>query len=181
MNRYYNDCGCNGTISDIGTTCNINRSCNNGCSCLTPQQTPVCIDKAYGGIYNTTASTISLTNVSQTTVPLTTATPVLNVTTGLNTLTVTASGVYEVDYFVSGSSTDDNTVTLSVLNNGMVIAGTSISQDVNAGVDTIISGKFIANLPAGSVISLGLLSSSETSSFDLNTNTSAYLDIIKIG
>lgn len=135
---------------------------------------------SYGGLYDTSAETLVLTNTTETTVPLTVATPALNVTPGTNTITVNEAGDYEIDYFISGTTGTDDTITLSVLNNGAVLAGSSVSQDIIAGTDTIIKGKTIATLSAGDVVSLGLLSATATGTFDLNENTNAYLDIVQL-
>ena len=112
---------------------------------------------AYGGRYNNNASSISLGLLSQTQIPLTTTMPNLNTTyTTDNSITITNSGVYEINYFLNVSVTVGTTLTMAVRNNGTNIPSTVISRLLSVGTSSVYSGSTIVNLPAGSVIDMAI-------------------------
>ncbi|MBR2860846.1 MAG: collagen-like protein, partial [Clostridia bacterium] len=137
---------------------------------------------AFGGLYDDSAETLTLTAGTTTQVPLTNAMPSENVTVGTNTVTVTEAGVYEINYFVSGTNTapGTRTFTVSVQNNGAALGGSSVSQAVETGVSTQIADSMIANLNAGDVISLGV-DTSEDATLQLNSGTNASITLKLLG
>ena len=112
---------------------------------------------AYGGKYNTTSQTISLTIGSATQIPLTESMPNLNTTyTPANSITVAQAGTYEINYYSNMTAAVATTVTMAVRNNGANIPSTVISRALSVGVGSIYSGSTIITLAAGAVIDLAM-------------------------
>ena len=112
---------------------------------------------AYGGGYNTTPQTLNLTIGGTTQLPLPSAMPLKNVTnTPVNSLTVGATGVYEINYFSNVSAALGTTVTMSVRRNGTAIPQATISRVLSVGVSSLYSGSIIIALTAGDVIDMAL-------------------------
>ena len=112
---------------------------------------------AYGGVYNTTPQTLNLTLGGTTQLPLPSAMPLKNVTnTPVNSLTVGATGVYEINYFSNVSAAIGTTVTMSVRRNGTAIPQATISRVLSVGVSSLYSGSIIISLTAGDVIDMAL-------------------------
>ena len=112
---------------------------------------------AYGGVYNTTPQTLNLTLGGTTQLPLPSAMPLKNVTnTPVNSLTVGATGVYEINYFSNVSAALGTTVTMSVRRNGTAIPQATISRALSVGVSSLYSGSIIISLTAGDVIDMAL-------------------------
>ncbi len=112
---------------------------------------------AYGGLYNTTPQTLNLTIGGTTQLPIPSAMPLKNVTdTPVNSLTVGATGVYEINYFSNVSAALGTTVTMSVRRNGTAIPQATISRVLSVGVSTLYSGSIIIALTAGDVIDMAL-------------------------
>ena len=112
---------------------------------------------AYGGKYNTTSQTISLTIGSATQIPLTESMPNLNTTyTPANSITVAQAGTYEINYYSNMTAAVATTVTMAVRNNGTNIPSTVISRALSVGVGSIYSGSTIVTLAAGAVIDLAM-------------------------
>ena len=112
---------------------------------------------AYGGLYSTTPQTLNLTIGGTTPIPLQTAMPLSNVTnTPANSLTITETGVYEINYFTSLSVALGTTVTLSVRRNAVSIPDATISRVLSVGVGSLFNGSIIISLTAGDVIDMAL-------------------------
>ncbi len=112
---------------------------------------------AYGGIYNTTPQTLNLTIGGTTQLPLPSAMPLKNVTnTPVNSLTVGATGIYEINYFSNVSAALGTTVTMSVRRNGTAIPQATISRVLSVGVSSLYSGSIIISLTEGDVIDMAL-------------------------
>jgi len=112
---------------------------------------------AYGGLYNTTPQTLNLTIGGTTQLPIPSAMPLKNVTdTPVNSLTVGATGVYEINYFSNVSAALGTTVTMSVRRNGTAIPQATISRVLSVGVSSLYSGSIIIALTAGDVIDMAL-------------------------
>mgnify|MGYP004508706079 CR=1 FL=1 len=134
----------------------------------------------YGSKYSTANSTITLTADQDGVIPLATAGPISGITgTTANTLTITETGVYKIDYFFNGSSSAEGTLTLEVLQNGTPIGRTSIEKEVTANQDETISGSALVNLTANDQISLGL-NSTVNATISPASSTNAYLELVKI-
>ncbi len=132
---------------------------------------------AYGGIYDDTAETLALTPGTVTTVPLTIALPAENVTTGVNLITVNETGVYQIDYRVSGVADVAGDYTVSLIDNGTEITGTDVTKTLSVGQNADFGGSYITNLSAGDVISLGIESAATGTQFSLNEGTNASIVI----
>ena len=134
----------------------------------------------YGRKYNNSNNGISLEiNVPQN-ISLSEAGPTNNMTTGTeNALTIVDDGIYLINYYFSGSSTNAGTITVDVKQNATAIGSTSISKAVTASTNTDFVGSTINTLVAGDQIGLDIKSSVATT-VTPNTGNNAYLNIIRI-
>ncbi len=113
--------------------------------------------KAYGGKYNNTEQTISLSIATPSQVPLANTMPNSNTTyTTANTITTSQSGIYEINYFINMSAAVATTVTVAVRNNGTNIPSTVISRALSVGTNSLYSGSTIVNLASGANIDLAM-------------------------
>lgn len=135
----------------------------------------------YGRKYNTTTTTLSLeANISQN-IPLGSTGPTNNITTNTqNALTITETGVYQVDYYFSGSSSAAGLLTVEVKQNNTPIGSTTINKNVTQNENNIFVGNTINNFTVGDTILLDIKSSVEAT-ITPDTGTNAYLNIIRIG
>ena len=115
------------------------------------------------------------------TVPLAIDMPSSNVTYGANSINITESGDYEVNYSLAGTiAGNPSTVTLSVAENGAAIPSATISRALSStGTNDIINGSAIVTLSAGDVLTL-LASSSNVATFTPSTNVNSYLTVKRI-
>ena len=134
----------------------------------------------FGRKYNNTVNTITLeTNIAQQ-VPLGNAGPVENVTTNTqNTLTITESGNYLVEYFFTGSASANADLTLEVKQNATPIGSSSIKKSVTANNDTTFIGSTINAFNANDEISLSLQASTGVT-VSPAAGTNAFLNIVRI-
>lgn len=89
------------------------------------------------------------------------------------------SGIYKIEYFFSGHSSEDTALFVGVSQNGEILDGTEISKDVIKNTDTDFYGVTLAELNENDSITLSLKSRKKTevtSAPDIN----AYMIIIKI-
>lgn len=134
----------------------------------------------YGSKYNTTGNNINVNENNDTAVPLATSGPTSGITsTSTDTLTINETGIYQINYFFSGSPSVKTELTVEVLQNTNPIGRTTITKEVDADVDEIFSGSAIVNLTEGDEIGLGL-AANVTATVAPASGTSAYLDIVKI-
>lgn len=96
-----------------------------------------------------------------------------------NTLNINETGVYQIDYFFQGSSSEAATITFEVFENSNVINGSSIVKTVEANASETFMGSLITKLTDKDEVSLGIKTSTGTT-MTLSDGTSAYLNIIKI-
>ncbi len=83
--------------------------------------------------------------------------PLKNVTyTPANSITATAAGVYEINYYTNVSAALGTTVTLAVRRNGTAIPQATLSRVLSVGVASIYNGSFIIALNAGDVIDMAI-------------------------
>lgn len=135
---------------------------------------------SYGSKYDTTTDTISLTADTDSPVPLTTTAPLSGITgTNANTLTITANGVYKIDYFFNGSPNVEATLTLSVSQNSNPISSSTIIKEVQANADDILNGSIIVSLSANDEIGLGL-SSNVNATVSTADGTNAFINIVRL-
>jgi len=112
---------------------------------------------AYGGKYNNTSQTINLGIGTQSQIPLPTSMPNLNTTyTATNSITITTTGTYEINYFSNLSAAIATTLTMAVRANGANIPSTVISRALSVGTNSVYSGNVIVNLTAGTVIDMAI-------------------------
>ena len=112
---------------------------------------------AYGGKYNNTTQTINLTIGSSSQVPLPNALENSNTTyTTANSINISQSGIYEINYYINMSAAVATTVTTAVRNNGVNIPTTIISRALSVGVGSIYSGSTIVSLDSGDVIDMAI-------------------------
>lgn len=130
--------------------------------------------KAYGGKYNNTEQTISLSIATPSQVPLANTMPNSNTTyTTANTITISQGGIYEINYFINMSAAVATTVTVAVRNNGTNIPSTVISRALSVGTNSLYSGSTIVNLDSGANIDLAISSSIATTiTFGTGVNSS---------
>ena len=115
--------------------------------------------KAYGGRYNNTSQTINLTIGAATQIPLSTTMPNSNTTyTTANSITISQSGVYEINYFSNMTADLATGVTMSVRQNGTNIPSTTITRSLSANTGAVFSGSTIVSLTSGAVIDLAITS-----------------------
>ena len=137
--------------------------------------------EAYGGLFDTSVESLTLTPGTSTLIPLASIMPSSNVTIGTNTLTIEEAGVYEINYMLSGTAALGNTgdITFSVQNNGVAIPSAEITQRVTTNDSVQMTGSTIVTLAEGDVLSLAL-ESELTATFNLNANTNATLSVKKL-
>lgn len=136
--------------------------------------------KAYGGKYNNTEQTISLSLLTPSQIPLANTMPNSNTTyTTANTITATQGGIYEINYFINMSAAIATTVTVAVRNNGTNITSSIISRALAVGTNSIYSGSTIVNLSDGANIDLAM-SSSLAVGITLGTGVNASLTIKRL-
>ena len=112
---------------------------------------------AYGGLYNATPQTLNLTLGDTTQLPIAATMPLKNVSYApANSITVSATGVYEINYYTNVSAALGTTVTLAVRRNGTAIPQATLSRVLAVGVDSLYNGSFIITLNAGDVIDMAL-------------------------
>ncbi|MCH5350617.1 MAG: collagen-like protein [Clostridiales bacterium] len=134
---------------------------------------------AYGGLYSTDTSTVSLTAGTPVTATLGSQMPELNVTLGTNQITVTEDGDYEITYGLVGSVSPASTVTLSVNVNGTPEPSGVISQDLIVGTARATTGSTIVNLNANDVVTL-TIEGSATTTFTPSNNVNTFLTVKKL-
>lgn len=112
---------------------------------------------AYGGLYNATPQTLNLTLGGTTQLPIAATMPLKNVSYApANSITVSATGVYEINYYTNVSAALGTTVTLAVRRNGTAIPQATLSRVLAVGVGSLYNGSFIITLNAGDVIDMAL-------------------------
>ncbi len=135
---------------------------------------------AFGRKYDNSTNNINLQeNVAQT-IPLASNGP--NSGIGVDTanaLTINESGTYKVDYYFSGSTSQNANITVEINQNQTSIGSTTIIKDTTANVDTDFIGSSINSFATGDKITLTIESTS-TVTVTPTTGTSAYLNIYKI-
>ena len=134
----------------------------------------------FGRKYNITETPLSLeANIGQN-VALGTTGPVNNVTTNTqNTLTVVENGVYLIEYYFSGSSSVNTTLTIGAKQNASSIGSTTITKEINANTNTDFVGSTINSLSAGDEIGISILSNNQAT-VTPSSGTNAYLNIVRI-
>lgn len=145
-----------------------------------PAGASVSATNTYGRKYDTTENTIALEqNIAQD-VPLGSNGPSNGITLNTqNKLTIPTDGVYKVDYYFYGSSSGNTSLTLNVKQNATPIGSTTISKDVTANVDTEFVGSTINSFNASDEIGLSI-ESTEAATISPGSDTSAYINIIKL-
>jgi len=135
---------------------------------------------AYGGKYNNTSSTINLGLGTQTQIPLPSSMPNLNTTyTQQNSITVSQTGIYEINFYLTASATLATTLTFAVRTNGTNIPATVLSRALSVGTNSSYSGSAIVSLTAGNVIDMAI-SALIAVGITLGNGTNASLTIKKI-
>lgn len=134
----------------------------------------------FGRKYNITETPLSLeANIGQN-VALGTTGPVNNVTTNTqNTLTVVENGVYLIEYYFSGSSSVNTTLTIGAKQNASSIGSSTITKEINANTNTDFVGSTINSLSAGDEIGISILSNNQAT-VTPSSGTNAYLNIVRI-
>ncbi len=108
---------------------------------------------SYGGIYSILQTARALTPTA-TTFTLESTMPSANVTYGTNTITIVTGGNYEVNYGLTGNTSETTVVTTSVAVNGTTVpSGTTASNGLTGG-NVQQNGSVILSLNTGDVLSL---------------------------
>ncbi|MFV0393833.1 MAG: BclA C-terminal domain-containing protein [Coprobacillaceae bacterium] len=134
---------------------------------------------AYGGLYNTTGSTITLLLGIPSQIPFSNNMSLLNTTTGTNTLTVTNAGIYELNYGLVASVALATTLTVAVRLGGVNIASATMSKALAATTTEETSGTVILSLAAGSRLDLAI-SALIGVGVTLPSNVNAYLSVKRL-
>ena len=175
------DAGTNASVTNTGTAQNaiLNFTIPRGETGATGPQGTTATNE-YGYKYDTTTNPITLTANTVATVPLNQTGP-LNVITGAttNALTIGSAGTYKIDYFFNGISNTAGDVNLAVYNNNNLVAGSTITLNLETANEKNATGSIIASFTEGNVITLGLES---TTGVEVTpaSNTNAYLSIVKL-
>ena len=112
---------------------------------------------AYAGRYSNTTQTLNLAIGSSTIIPLTNNMPNANSSySTANSITISQSGIYEINYSVNLSAAVATTVTLAVRQNGSNIASSLISRSLAVGTGSLYNGSVIVSLNNGDVIDMAL-------------------------
>lgn len=103
---------------------------------------------------------------------------------GINTdeedvMVITATGIYKIEYFFSGSSTTETALTVFVGNTDETVDGSEISKDVVVNVDTDFHGNVLTRLEENDVISLNIIAKKDTM-ITPAPDTNAYLLINRV-
>lgn len=88
-------------------------------------------------------------------------------------------GIYKIEYYFSGSITDDTAFFTELLSNDEVIDGTTISKDLITNEDSDFIGASVVSLKNGDVISLSVRANADTV-LTLAPDTNAYLIITRL-
>ncbi len=131
---------------------------------------------AYGGILDNTSETLTLTSGVISEIPLTVALPSDNVSVGTSLLTINESGVYLIEYRVSGTADTAGDYTVSITNNGTTVSGSEITKTLAAGEEADFIGTFVANLVADDDVALAIQDTLD-GTFTLSDGTNASLII----
>ena len=135
---------------------------------------------SYGSKYDSRGNNITLTENIMTTIPLNSTGSISGITGETeNTLVITETGVYKIDYYFQGSPNVKSTLTFEVIQNTTPISSSTIIKEVEANEDESFNGSIIVNLTDGDKINLGL-ESNVTAEVSPATGTNAYLNIIKL-
>lgn len=135
----------------------------------------------FGRKYNDSTTQLPLEANIEKEVELNKNGPVDKVTTSTqNKLTITEEGVYLIEYFFSGTSSANATITVGVKQNATTIGSTTITKTITQGVYTDYTGSTINSLSANDEISISIKSTTQVN-ITPNQNTNAYLNIVRIG
>lgn len=135
---------------------------------------------AYGGKYNNTSSTINIGLGTQSQIPLPSSMPSLNTTYAqANSITVTQTGIYEINFYMMASATLATTLTFAVRANGTNISATVLSRNLSVGANSLYNGSVIVTLNAGSIIDMAV-SALVAVGVSLGSGTNASLSVKKI-
>ena len=135
---------------------------------------------AFGSRYDASGDDITLTANVMSVVPLSSLGPLFGIT-GLteNSLTLTDTGTFKIDYSFSGSSSANATINVEVLRNGNLISSSTITRTVTANANENFVGSVIVALESGDDLSLGIESSAATT-ITLNDGIAAYLNVVQL-
>lgn len=92
---------------------------------------------------------------------------------------ILVEGIYKIEYYYSGSITDDTAFFTEILKNGEVIDGTTISKDVTTNVDNDFFASCIISLTKDDVISLAVRANADTV-LTSAPDTNAYIVITRL-
>ncbi len=96
-----------------------------------------------------------------------------------NSMIINTLGIYKIEYFFSGSISENAALVIELENNGISINGSEISKDLIANTDTDFHGAVIINANQNDVINIGVRANKNvtlTPAPDVN----AYLIVTKL-
>lgn len=96
-----------------------------------------------------------------------------------NSMIINTSGIYKIEYFFSGSISENAALVIELENNGIAINGSEISKDAIANTDTDFHGAVVLEANQNDVINIGVRANKNvtlTPAPDVN----AYLIITKL-
>lgn len=96
-----------------------------------------------------------------------------------NSMIINTTGIYKIEYFFSGSISENAALVIELENNGISINGSEISKDAIANTDTDFHGAVVLEANQNDVINIGVRANKNvtlTSAPDVN----AYLIITKL-
>lgn len=135
---------------------------------------------AFGGAYNATAQTLTLTADTPEQIPLATAMPALGITNApANSITITEPGNYEIDFFTSVDPAATGDIAVSVRRNNTSLPEATVTRRVTGNEQTFFSGSVITALAANDVLDLAI-TSGNGGTVTLDDGTNASLSVKKL-
>lgn len=135
---------------------------------------------AYGRIYDTTETPLTLVASTPQNISLGSAGPLKNITAGGdNSLAIGDTGTYLVDYYFLGSSSVNTEITVELTQNTTPIGSSTITKNVTANAETDFAGSTIIELTAGDKIAL-TIEATAGATVTPSSGTSSFLNILRL-
>jgi len=134
----------------------------------------------YGSKYQDTANTLDLTANTPTEVTLGQNGANSSVDVSMaNSLKITETGVYLINYQFTGSPSNANTLTIAVANNNTNLAGTVTQKTLAQNEELSISKSIVTPLNNGDVVTL-TITSTDATTISFGDTLNAYLSVVAI-
>ncbi len=135
---------------------------------------------AFGYKYSDTGTVLNLSRQKGEKIPLNRIGESIKIGVNLNDdFVILEDGIYKIEYFFSGSISNDTAFFTEILLNDIVIDGTTISKDLITNTDSDFYGMTISKLKKDDLISLSVRSNSDTV-LTMAPDINAYVIITKL-